>query len=651
MTATLDEPVAARRAPGATGRRGLRHIGALDGLRGAAVAGVLLFHGGHLSGGYLGVDLFFVLSGYLITLLLLTEWRGSRRIRLGNFWTRRARRLFPALIVALLGVALYAHVVASPEELNGIRADGFATLFYVANWHSIFVGQNYFQAGLAPSPLEHTWSLAIEEQFYLVWPLVVLGLLKLRDRPTTILRAALALAAGSVGLMVVLHATGAASDNSLYLGTHTRIAAIAMGAALAAWQVAYGHTRTRANRVSLEALAIVAVVFLGVAWSMTDLQTGLIYSGGLAACGLAVTAVIASATHPEPMVVNRVLSFAPLRWLGLISYGLYLYHWPIYLYLDHERTGLSSWPLLGLQTFVALDVAVLSYFLLERPIRYGALKGWSAELAAPIAAVVTALALVAGTAGGVSAITQQQTGSVADPHAQVFASSKPGSQRLLITGDSVPLVLGTEGVQPIVDELGVTVIDAGVIGCSPMVTEGTIIDTPNGRVDRVKRDCTNRDQALVRKYKPDAVMLLYGALNNYKVDLRGKLRGQCDSTYESVFERRLRLEVDQLSTGGAPVVLVTKPGTDDPRVLDLFSLPNAMALANCENDVIRKVYRDDHRTRLVDLAGYICPRDHCIGQKNGTKLRSDGVHYRGKNAEFVARWLIPKVMAAARTKR
>ncbi len=607
------------------------------------MAGVLLFHGGHLSGGYLGVDLFFVLSGYLITLLLMTEWPRRNRIRLKNFWARRARRLFPALVIALVGVAIYAHFVAIPEELGGIRADGFGTLFYVANWHSILAGHTYFQAGLAPSPLEHTWSLAIEEQFYLVWPLLVVGLLKIRNRPSTILRAALVIAGVSVALMVGLHITGLVSDNSLYLGTHTRVAAIAMGAALAAWQVTHGHTKDRASRLSLEGLALVSIVFLAVVWSVTDLQTGLIYAGGLALCGVAVTIIIASASHPHEMVVSKALSFRPLRGLGLISYGLYLYHWPIYLYLNEDRTGLSSWALLGLQSFVAIDVAVLSYFLVEKPIRYGALGGRKAWVALPAGAALACVALLVGTVGAVPAITTNTS--------TVLARSSASAPTVLLTGDSVPYVLGREGILPLRKELGVSLVNAGQIGCTPLASKGTIYSVHGDIVSVLKKDCTQRDPALVAKFHPDVAVVLYGALDNWTVGLDGKPRGQCDPIFEAASERTIEEEVDHLSAGGAPVVLVTKPGSTDKGIQKQFDIPDSMARSACDNEVLRRIVAKDKRTRLVDLASFICPNDQCIENVNGVGMRRDGQHFRFESAQYVARWLIPRVLAAARTNR
>ena len=196
-----------------------RRIPALDGLRAFAVLGVMAYHLGlgWASGGYLGVDLFFVLSGFLITSLLVEEWRGTGRIRLGAFWGRRARRLLPALFLVLIAVALYAWLngrlatVATGGaaiDLSGLRDDAFATLFYVANWHLVLVHQSYFAQFSAPSPLQHTWSLAIEEQFYVIWPLVVVGIYKIaprRWRTVGVTVAVVGAAASAIAMAVLYH--------------------------------------------------------------------------------------------------------------------------------------------------------------------------------------------------------------------------------------------------------------------------------------------------------------------------------------------------------------------------------------------------------------------------------------------------------------
>src|SRR4051794_28685319 len=177
-------------------------VPALDGLRGLAVVAVLLFHGGYLTGGWLGVDLFFVLSGYLITSLLLVEHRRDGGISLGAFWGRRARRLLPALLVFVMAVAVYAWIDVAAIDLGAVRADGLATLFFVANWHDILNGVSYWDRGLAPSMFAHTWSLAVEEQLYLVWPLAVAAILRRRRGPSaqTVARWALAAAGVSAAL-------------------------------------------------------------------------------------------------------------------------------------------------------------------------------------------------------------------------------------------------------------------------------------------------------------------------------------------------------------------------------------------------------------------------------------------------------------------
>ena len=224
----------------------LRHVPALDGLRGAAVAGVLLFHADHLLGGFLGVDLFFTLSGFLITTILLQEATRTGAIRLGAFWARRARRLLPALFALLIAVAVYAAVWARPTELGAIRSDAFATIGYVANWHSIFAGHGYWDLFAAPSPFRHTWSLAIEEQFYLVWPLLVLLLVRCvrsaRRRPPALFGVSVALAGASLVWMGALYRPGH-DPQRVYLGTDTRVGSILLGAALASLLLWRGPTR------------------------------------------------------------------------------------------------------------------------------------------------------------------------------------------------------------------------------------------------------------------------------------------------------------------------------------------------------------------------------------------------------------------------
>src|SRR5262245_51388067 len=237
-----DPPAAAR--PDAASRPGLPHVPALDGLRGIAVAAVVVFHLGHLRGGFLGVDLFFVLSGFLITSLLLGGRRGGgdgRGVDLKLFWSRRARRLLPALFLLLAGVAVLIATATPAGRRPAFRGDALATLGYVANWHAMGHQTSYWDMFSQPSPLDHMWSLAIEEQFYLVWPLVVGGLLLLaRRRSTGGHRAVAGVAlAGALASFAVLALTwSATSTNRAYYGTDARVGPTLLGAALAAVWIA-----------------------------------------------------------------------------------------------------------------------------------------------------------------------------------------------------------------------------------------------------------------------------------------------------------------------------------------------------------------------------------------------------------------------------
>jgi len=206
-------------------------VPAIDGLRGIALLGVLAFHAnGALRGGYLGVDLFFVLSGFLITRILLAEQQATGRIDLRSFWVRRARRLFPALLALMPAIGLYAYFLTPPAGLAGIRADALSTLGYVANWSAIFSHRSYWELFRSPSPLEHTWSLAIEEQFYVVWPLVVFLVLR-RFGARALFAVAAGLAALSMVAMVALF--DPERTMRVYYGTDTRAATILAGAAFA----------------------------------------------------------------------------------------------------------------------------------------------------------------------------------------------------------------------------------------------------------------------------------------------------------------------------------------------------------------------------------------------------------------------------------
>jgi peptidoglycan/LPS O-acetylase OafA/YrhL len=417
-----------------------QYLPALDGLRAFAVAGVFAYHLGFgwASGGYLGVDLFFVLSGFLITSLLLEEWVTTARIRLGSFWARRARRLLPALFLVLVAIAAYVVLngrfgppgSAAQVDLSGLRGDDLATLFYVANWHAIFAHQSYFAQFSAPSPLEHTWSLAIEEQFYLVWPPVLLLILTLARgawrRVGMIVTVVGALA--SAGLMALLYHP-AADPTRLYFGTDTHAFDMLAGATIAMVAAARPQPGPRA-RLTLHIVAPVAAVALGVFWvtagTTTGLPKGWMFQGGFLICAVLAAIVVADARQFHQGPLAAVLSTQPLRWIGMISYGIYLWHWPIIVYLNGARTGWPQ-PWLDLaRVGLTLVLATASYYLVERPIRQRRLHGWPRFALAPVAAVATAAIVVVATIPAVAAPTQPVAKGA--PVAAVGGSSAvPGS--------------------------------------------------------------------------------------------------------------------------------------------------------------------------------------------------------------------------------
>jgi len=443
----------------------LPRVAALDGLRGAAVAGVLLFHGGHLIGGYLGVDLFFVLSGFLITSLLLAESTTTGRIGLGGFWARRARRLLPAIGGLMVGVAIYAVVFADPAELAQIRGDALATVFYFANWRAVFATQDYWALFQAPSPLQHTWSLAIEEQFYLVWPLVFVGLLVWWKRAAAqaVSVTAVTLAGSSGLLMVVLY--DPANTNRAYYGADSRAAAVLLGAALAAALVVWGPVRGRFGRIALEVAGLGGVVVLAAAWMRLGGQAPRLYRGGFFLVGVAAIAVIAAAAHPQAGVVSRVLSFRPLCLVGLISYGVYLWHWPVYVVVDAERVGFTGWPLLGVRVAITFVIAIVSYVLIEQPIRHGALSARSWKVLTPALATGVVMLIIGTTLGATPA--PPAAGEVVGPvtFAVREAKARPDATRVTIVGNSVGDSIA-EGMKEMKADPPVVVHDAAVIACA-----------------------------------------------------------------------------------------------------------------------------------------------------------------------------------------
>ncbi|MEQ8440003.1 MAG: acyltransferase family protein [Ilumatobacter fluminis] len=372
------------------------YLPGLDGMRALAVLAVLVYHANAewLAGGFLGVEVFFVISGYLITLLLMSEWEEHGRIDMMAFWGRRARRLLPALFTMLFLVLTYTWIFEW-EALGRLRGDFLAAIFYVSNWYQIWVGQQYGSAAEF-EPLRHLWSLAVEEQFYLIWPLVMVlflkrsGTRKLGMTARWLVLAALLITVatafinygGSVGTCETTpDAYWTVGDrciskqNFLYLSTITRSSGILLGAAFAmVWRpvaIMRGPLR-KADRL-LDLVSLVGLVIIAVSCWWLSFKPGLgtnsfLFRGGFLLTSIATLFMIAAVTHPYTLSA-RWLGARPMVYIGTRSYGLYLYSWPIYQILkDPTRAGLTgSQFLIGIvATFV---LAELSYRFIETPIR------------------------------------------------------------------------------------------------------------------------------------------------------------------------------------------------------------------------------------------------------------------------------------------
>jgi len=381
----------------------------LDGLRAAAVLAVVAYHlnFGWAQGGLLGVGVFFVLSGYLITDLLLTQRERTGRIALGQFWVRRARRLLPALWVMLLVVALWVSVV-QPAQLTALREDVIAAFAYASNWWYVFHHVSYFASFGPLSPLSHLWSLAVEEQFYLVWPLILIVAVRyvLRGkglrrnvlgrnvlRRNVLLGLIVLAAAASAGAMAVMYQPGG-DPNRVYYGTDTRAFELLIGAALA---VALPSRRiaafvSRRGRVALDVVGICGLAVIGLMVVYTTQYQPFIYQGGLVLLSVAAAGAIAALAHPSTLL-SKVFGCTPLRWIGVRSYGIYLWHFPIII-LTTPLVD-SAGPHLvrsGLQVAATVCVAALSWRYVEQPIRRGALEALVARARAarwPLAGMPT----------------------------------------------------------------------------------------------------------------------------------------------------------------------------------------------------------------------------------------------------------------------
>ncbi len=345
------------------------YLPGVDALRALAVLAVFLYHAGvgWMPGGFLGVDVFFVISGYLITSLLLREFRRDGHLRLGRFWLRRARRLLPAVGV-LIALTMVAAAIVEPDRIDQLRGDAVASLLYFANWHFIYGHESYFESFQRPSLFRHLWSLSVEEQFYLFWPLLFAAGMKLFGR-TRLLLGVLASALASMALAWLLFDPGHDASR-VYYGTDTHAVGLLAGVALA---LVWSPVELRRHRSGplvgpiLDGLGVLALGYVLLAFLHVHDYDLALWHGGYLWLALATALLLASLAHPAARL-GRLLGRRPVLWLGLRSYSFYLWHWPV---LALTRPGVDvSLPrgiLIPLQLLAVLALADLSYRFVELP--------------------------------------------------------------------------------------------------------------------------------------------------------------------------------------------------------------------------------------------------------------------------------------------
>ena len=604
----------------------LEYQPALDGVRALAVALVVVFHFGvaGMHGGFLGVDIFFGLSGFLITTLLMRERIATGSIRFVAFWARRFRRLLPGLLAMVAVSVVLSKFAFPPSYFPFLGRDALSAIFYFANWHLIGLKASYFNTSVAPTILTHTWSLSIEEQFYWVWPLVIAGLLRFRHK--WLLATCLA---GAVASALLMHGLYAVRSNArLYFGTDTHVQGLLLGAATAVLVWRLEHRQVPSSSVSTGRWflgGIASLVGILVIVRYVDGNSPFMFHGGFFLFGLFVAGLILSLRLAPQSPLARAFGWSPMAYVGRISYSIYLWHYPVYTVVTHYRTGIDGYFLFGIRLVLTGLLAVASYYLVELPIRRRSFTVNSRRIV-PALVIVGVVAVVTWTVGTSAARLPGYPVSLPPHNGATVHSLTIGDSGIMTFSWATMAQRAAAGV----DDYSDGAYGCGLVGGTYPLFKGLrSVQNPDCRMRRdgnwPLREKWSVDIATRR---PDVVIVAAGRWESHNQ----KIFRNIHSIEEPSFRRMIIKSLDLIRTSsaavGASMILVTTPCAHSGETpWGNYYVADTAARIGAYNDLIRQ-YSAKYSLAVYDLGGLACPGGKFTYFVDGYLVRApDGFHY------------------------